>query len=104
MTTESVNSVICDKISNMSGRLRLTFAEDGTVAVEDADGLRQLRQIPGIISHHNGAALIQDREIYLNYAWSNNDGTTTYVTDTLAFRNRIRDGINEWQDENSENY
>lgn len=104
LTTESFNSVICDKVSNMAGRLRLTFAEDGTVEVEDADGLRQIRQIPGIVSHHNGAALIQDREIYLNYAWSNNDGTTTYVTDTLAFRNRIRDGINEWQDENSENY
>lgn len=104
LSTESFNSVITDKIANAGGSLRLTFAEDGTISVEDPTGTLAIRPIPGLPSSHNGAKLIQDREIYLNYAWSNNDGTTTYVTDTLAFRNRIRDGINEWQDENTENY
>lgn len=104
LTTEGFNSVLTNKLSNQAGSLRLTFADDNTVEVEDVSGTREIREIPGSPSHHNGAKLIQDREIYLNYAWSNNDGTTTYVTDTLAFRNRIRDGINEWQDENTENY
>lgn len=104
ITTESFNSVLTDKISNQNGCLRLTFLDNDEIKVEDVAGGRELRNIIGQPSHHNGAKLIQDREIYLNYAFSNGDGTTTYVTDTLAFRNRIRDGINEWQDENTKNY
>ena len=68
------------------------------------DGRYEIKEIIGQSSHHNGAKLIQDREIYLNYMYSNGDGTTTVVTDTLKFRNRMRDGVNEWQDENPENY
>ena len=104
LTTESFNSVLTNKISNMDGQLRLTFLDDNEIKVEDLTGTYELRNILGQPSHHNGAKLIQDREIYLNYAYPNGDGTTTFVTDTLAFRNRIRDGINEWQDENTENY
>jgi len=104
LTTDSFNSVLTDKISNGTGSLRLTFLDNDEIKVEDASGEKEIRNIMGQPSHHNGAKLIQDREIYLNYAFSNGDGTTTYVTDTLAFRNRIRDGINEWQDENTENY
>ena len=104
LTTETVNSVVTDKLSNTAGSLRLTFLADNEIKVEDVSGEKEIRNILGQPSHHNGAKLIQDREIYLNYAYSNGDGTTTYVTDTLAFRNRIRDGINEWQDENTKNY
>ena len=104
LTTESFNSVLTDKLSNLEGSLRLTFLPNDEIKVEDVSGRKELRNILGQPSHHNGAKLIQDREIYLNYAYSNGDGTTTYVTDTLAFRNRIRDGINEWQDENTKNY
>ena len=104
LTTESANSVLTDKFSNTTGQLRLTFLDNNEIQVEDLTGTHELRNILGQPSHHNGAKLIQDRQIYLNYAYSNGDGTTTYVTDTLAFRNRIRDGINEWQDENTENY
>ncbi len=104
LTTESFNSVLTDKFSNLVGSLRLTFLPNDEIKVEDASGEKELRNILGQPSHHNGAKLIQDREIYLNYAYSNGDGTTTYVTDTRAFRNRIRDGINEWQDENTKNY
>ena len=32
------------------------------------------------------------------------DGLVYHATDTLTFRNRIRDGVNEWQDENQEHY
>lgn len=104
LTTETFNSVLTDKFSNQAGNLRLTFLADGGVQVDDVAGGRTLSEIAGIPSRHNCARLIQDREIYLNYTYSNGDGTTTTVTDTLAFRNRIRDGINEWQDENTDNY
>lgn len=104
LTTENFNSVVTDKFSNLEGSLRLTFLDNDEIKVEDVSGQKELRNILGQPSHHNGAKLIQDREIYLNYAYSNGDGTTTYVTDTLVFRNRIRDGVNEWQDENTKNY
>lgn len=104
LSTESVESVLTNKLSDRDGSMRLTFLENNEIKVEDISGEKVLRNILGQPSHHNGAKLIQDRKIYLNYAYSNGDGTTTYVTDTLAFRNRIRDGINEWQDENSQNY
>lgn len=104
LTTEGFSSVTTNKIADKDGSLRLTFASDGTVKVEDVSGQKEIREINGQPSRFNGAKLIQDREIYLNYAWSNGDGSTTYVTDTLAFRNRTRDGINEWQDENTQNY
>lgn len=104
LTTEGFNTVTTDKISNQQGSLRLTFLEDNKIAVEDPTGSHEIINIKGQSSHHNGAKLIQDREIYLNYMYSNGDGTTTVVTDTLKFRNRMRDGINEWQDENTQNY
>ena len=34
----------------------------------------------------------------------NSDGNTCYAQDTLTFRNRLRDGVNEWQDENPSHY
>lgn len=104
LTTEGFNTVTTDKISNQAGSLRLTFLDDNKIKVEDPSGVREIKEIIGQSSHHNGAKLIQDREIYLNYMFSNGDGSTTVVTDTLKFRNRMRDGINEWQDENTQNY
>lgn len=52
----------------------------------------------------NQAKLLQNRKIYLKYKYVNAAGNTCYAQDTLTFRNRIRDGINEWQDENPNNY
>ena len=54
---------------------------------------------------YNNPKLLQDRKIFLKYKYT--DGVTGYTyhcTDTLTFRNRIRDGINEWQDENPDHY
>lgn len=104
LTTEDFNVVTTNKFAEKDGKLKLTFNEDNTVTVEDPSGKYQLEPINGLPSHHNGAKLIQDREIYLNYKYSDGKGKTTIVTDTLVFRNRIRDGINEWQDENTINY
>ena len=47
--------------------------------------------------------LLQDRKIALKYKYEK-DGLVYHATDTLTFRNRIRDGVNEWQDENQEHY
>ncbi|MCJ7447659.1 MAG: DUF1735 domain-containing protein [Bacteroidales bacterium] len=56
-------------------------------------------------STFNNAKLLQDRRIYLNYKFTDTGtGYTYHCTDTLRFRNRIRDGINEWQDENPSHY
>ena len=52
----------------------------------------------------NGETRLQDRQIFLRYKVTRSDGGYDDVRDTLTFRNRIRDGINEWQDEHPENY
>jgi membrane-bound lytic murein transglycosylase D len=45
----------------------------------------------------------EDRKIVLNYQYVN--GTETiHAHETLTFRNRMRDGVNEWQDENPAHY
>lgn len=74
-------------------------AQDGKITVSSADG-----SITDTGSSWNGAKLLQDRKIFLNYQYTSDDGSKTVVTDTLTFRNRIRDGINEWQDENPAHY
>jgi hypothetical protein len=55
-------------------------------------------------SVYNQAKLLQNRKIYLNYQYSDAAGNVYHAQDTLTFRNRIRDGVNEWQDENAANY
>jgi hypothetical protein len=52
---------------------------------------------------YNRAKLLQDRKIFLKYSFVVKNKTYN-CTDTLIFRNRIRDGINEWQDENPSHY
>ena len=49
-------------------------------------------------------ACLQNRKLNLNYTVTAADGSRKEVTETLYFRNRTRDGVNEWQDENPENY
>ena len=55
-------------------------------------------------STYNQAKLLQNRKIFLSYKYQNAAGNWCYAKDTLTFRNRIRDGVNEWQDENPANY
>ena len=55
-------------------------------------------------STFNRAKLLQNRKIILSYKYANSDGTTSYAQDTLTFRNRIRDGVNEWQSESASSY
>jgi hypothetical protein len=60
--------------------------------------------MPDGASTFNRAKLLQDRRIVLSYKYIDASGNTCYAQDTLTFRNRIRDGINEWQDENPSHY
>lgn len=52
---------------------------------------------------YNAAKKLQDRKIFLNYKYMEN-GVTVQCKDTLAFRDRVRDGILEYRDENPGNY
>jgi hypothetical protein len=54
----------------------------------------------------NDAELLQNRKIILHYKVTQVAAPSFvyHCTDTLTFRNRIRDGINEWQDENPDHY
>ena len=54
-------------------------------------------------STFNRSKLLQERKIFLNYKFVAKN-KTYYCTDTLYFRNRLRDGVNEWQDENPSHY
>ena len=77
--------------------MTLTF-NDTSVTVSSDDG-----KITGT-GTFNGETSLQDRQIFLRYKVTRSDGGYDDVRDTLTFRNRIRDGINEWQDEHPENY
>lgn len=103
LATVAADAVVTNKIGLETGSLKLTFNGD-QIQVESADGSKTIEPIADKPSRFNGARLLQDRRLFLNYSYNNGDGTTTFITDTLMFRNRIRDGINEWQDENPENY
>jgi len=60
---------------------------------------------PDGTSSFNQAKLLQNRKILLKYSYLNTgNGYTYHCSDTLTFRNRIRDGVNEWQDENPSHY
>ena len=103
LTTLNANTVRTNKMEGREGYLLLEFnGNDISISCDDPSVI--LNPIQGYPSRFNDAPLLQDRRLSINYSFSNGDGTTTYVYDNLLFRNRIRDGINEWQDENTENY
>ena len=102
LKTVAPNALVTNKISDQSGSLKLTL-NGGNITVSQANG-SSVKVQPDGESTYNRAKLLQDRRIYLKYKYANADGTTSYATDTLTFRNRIRDGVNEWQDENPNNY
>lgn len=85
------------------GSIKLTLNPDGTIVVGKSSASK-VNVLSDGESKFNQAKLLQNRKIFLKYKFDNGDGTTSYVSDTLTFRNRIRDGVNEWQDENPGNY
>lgn len=102
LQTVASHSLTTNRISDNSGSFKITL-DGNTIIVSKVDG-SNVEVLPDGESSFNRAKLLQDRKIYLKYKYDNGDGTTSHATDTLTFRNRIRDGVNEWQDENPDNY
>lgn len=105
LTTVAPNALVANGYSDQTtskGEMRLTL--DGTnIIVTTNTGSTNVVTADGA-STFNRAKLLQNRKILLNYKYVNAAGNTCYAKDTLTFRNRIRDGVNEWQDENPANY
>ncbi|MCX6222753.1 MAG: DUF1735 domain-containing protein [Bacteroidia bacterium] len=105
LTTVAPNALLANGYSDQTtskGEMRLTL--DGTnITVTTNAGSTNVVTADGA-STFNRAKLLQNRKILLNYKYINAAGNTCYAKDTLTFRNRIRDGVNEWQDENPANY
>jgi hypothetical protein len=102
LKTVGPHTLVSNKISDEAGSFKITLQGDH-IEISGADGSK-VQVSPDGECKFNRAKLLQDRKIFLKYKYNNEDGTTSHATDTLTFRNRIRDGVNEWQDENPENY
>lgn len=106
LTTVSPYSVTANAVgadlNGSSAQMKLTLNEDGSVSVSSVAGARYVVEQDGDCTW-NKAELLQNRKIFLKYKYVK-DGNTCHAQDTLTFRNRIRDGVNEWQDENPEHY
>ncbi len=85
-----------------SGGMFLTLNKDNTISISsEATAATQITQDGDC--KYNNAKKLQDRKIFLSYKYIAN-GVTVQCKDTLAFRDRIRDGVLEYQDENPNNY
>ena len=99
LTTTGPYSVSANWFHNSEGSMEIKIGDGNKVEVSDSEG-----KITDLGSSWNEDILLQNRKIFLNYKYSDADGNDVVVTDTLTFRNRIRDGINEYQDSNPEHY
>jgi len=98
LTTNGVSDIS----SSDQPELKLTL-DGGNVVVSAVAGAT-FQVEPDGPSTFNQAKLLQERKIFLNYKYQDASGNWYHANDTLTFRNRIRDGVNEWQDENPDNY
>ena len=105
LTTVAPNAVATngysDQTSTSNTELILTL-DGANITVSTAADASNTYLANGA-STFNRAKLLQDRQILLNYMYVSG-ANTYYCQDTLTFRNRIRDGVNEWQDENPSHY
>lgn len=105
LKTVGPTSLVTNGFSNLTSTTKneMTLTLNGsTVTVSSAPGATYTI-LPDGASTFNQAKLLQNRKVFLSYKYT--DGINTYYcTDTLTFRNRIRDGVNEWQDENPAHY
>ena len=105
LKTISPNALVTNGYSDKTtskDEMKLTL--DGTNIIVSTNAGSTFTVLPDGASTFNRAKLLQNRKILLNYKYINAAGNTCYAQDTLTFRNRIRDGVNEWQDENQTNY
>lgn len=106
LTTVEPHSLTTNAVANAlntsAAQMKLTLEENGVITVSSVPGADYVVEPDGE-STYNRARLLQNRRIFLKYKFTK-DGNVWHATDTLTFRNRIRDGVNEWQDENQEKY
>ena len=104
LKTATPNSLTGNGYFNLTtAKTEMTLTLDGTnITVSSATGSTNTI-LPEGTSTFNRSKLLQDRKIFLKYSYVSG-GNTYHCTDTLTFRNRIRDGVNEWQDENPSHY
>lgn len=104
LTTIAPNVLVTNGYSNVTTakkELSLTLNGSG-ITIGSGVGSTNTYQADAT-STFNQAKLLQNRKIVLSYKYV--VGVKTYhAQDTLTFRNRIRDGVNEWQDENPSHY
>ena len=106
LITNSPTSVIAPGyLDQVTGKTEMLLTLNGTdIAVTGLTGSTYSITSDGA-STFNRPKLLQNRLLFLKYKFTNPaNGWTYHCTDTLTFRNRIRDGINEWQDENPDHY
>jgi hypothetical protein len=105
LTTVAPNILTTNGFSDITtSKSEMSLTLDGTnISISNAVG-SSYTVMPDGASTFNKAKLLQGRKIVLSYKYVNLDGNTCYAQDTLTFRNRIRDGVNEWQDENPSHY
>lgn len=97
LTTVDAHTVRSNKVNGSTGEMTLRFDGD-EIVIRSSNG-----NVSGT-GRFNGATLLQDRQLTLEYTVSTADGIRKEVKEVLSFRNRIRDGVNEWQDENPAHY
>jgi hypothetical protein len=106
LTTQGPSTLLSKGyLSNVSTKNEMILTVKGDkINITSAPG-STYTYLPDGESKFNGAKLLQNRKLILKYMYTDPVSTFTYhCTDTLTFRNRVRDGINEWQDENPSNY
>lgn len=102
LKTVAPDALETNKISDQEGAFKITL-DGNNIKISKADG-STIDVRPDGASTFNRSKLLQERKLFLSYKYENEDGTTSFAQDTLTFRNRIRDGVNEWQDENPDHY
>lgn len=106
LTTVGPSSLVTNGVSDISSSSKKEFMitlNGGNITISSMSGAT-FEVLPDGTSTYNQAKLLQNRKIYLSYKYQNTAGNWCYAKDTLTFRNRIRDGVNEWQDENPSHY
>jgi hypothetical protein len=99
---ELTTNGVSDVSSSSNPEMKITLS-GGNVTISSVSGAKY-QVLPDGASTYNQAKLLQNRRVYLNYKYQNENNNWCYAKDTLTFRNRVRDGINEWRDENPLNY
>lgn len=99
---ELTANAVGSEFNTGSAQMKLKLNEDDTIEISAVEGAKYSVQPDGE-SKFLRSKKLQDRKIVLNYQYVS--GTETiHAHDTLTFRNRLRDGVNEWQDENPAHY